>query len=571
MQAYAPPAPMAYAPAPPSAPPQMGPVDSSPEGSWFELSMDQIQDLAKQLTVQGQEKKPSDLASFKEGPNYFRVLPPWSAEAARRGEFARYFVAHPGFNDNKGLYSPCYERSFPNQGFVCPVCQVVQYYERYMGEQIKGLLARPYRYCNAVLYKFDQQNTASPLTMLRIKPWVLRLPISVYNGLISMMSMPYIGNITDPYRGWVIMVNRPHDFKGKSSYSWSQVLQGPISDPETMSSVLHGMWDLDRFSMLGVPSVEKLEKQYAIAEAILKTCVTMTGVTPDQLRMAPLQVVVPPIVQQQQSTRPTSGFVGAAVPAAAPQAPTQPVTSPVVAAAPVAAPYRSATPVYLPGPAVGYAQPPSPPQPTPGAAPLNPPMMPAGSYIPGAPSAPAPAPSPFVPGYASPVTGPPPIGMAPPQGWVPAGQAPPPGGRIPVSFPAMSGATVTTLPHPVVESDMGDVEPMLPVPTAAPAPVPQPPQPPAAPVATGSSPVVCPKCGGTFQGQRGFRIHLSHSPACCEALGVSVQPAAQPAAPVAPAPAPAPAPMPSPVPMMAPPSFPGGATGPFPIGPVGRT
>jgi len=544
-----------------------------------DVDMESIRKQAEEIsTMNAARKKDTDFYSFKTGDNWFRVLPPWSDAAAQRGAWSKFHCSHHQLLGNQ--HSSCWEKSYPNYGFTCPICQVIDVYSQYMGGSLDNMTPRSYQYVNSVIY--DTQDMGRTMLYRRLKPYVLRLPVSVFSGLVQLMSMPYVGSILNLQTGWIMLVKKPVSFQGKNSYTWQQTMQGPLAgDPNTMQQILSGMHDLDSFANFGIPTVEKLQNQMKIAETLAQQCLQMTGYHPEQLGLN-LQLTVPDIVGQTHgAAAPAMGQMGMPGQQFGPQAGQQFAPQP-------------------PAPAVGVMGPPNQFQNTaPGVG--GPSSMPmpamAGQPATGVPQS-APQPAPVGSSVAAPA-GVGPMGMMPPVGGAPAAVAPAPTPAPMLAQPQQNMWAPPAVPGaPVGAPAMGPGvvppgAPMMapgPMPAGAPAPMPMPapapqagalPQPPAmpgqggpqspfppapAPQQVATSPtdgagepakkgkskgkakadkVLCPACGNEYSGQRGLTTHLNKS-AKCKAVATPATPAAVPAAVPAPAPAPAPAGMAAP-------------------------
>jgi hypothetical protein len=387
---------------------------------------------------------------------------------------------------------------------------------------------------------------------------------------MQMMQHPYIGNITSVDTGWIIRVDKPETFAGKNSYTWGHVMQGPVAaDDATKNQILADIHDLDSFADFGVPTREKLERQFQLAQAVMENCHRATGYAPEQVNCN-LQLVIPPIVEQvhgQAAAASVPGMAGSAppqmtAPAGMPSAGVAPAPQPAgVPAAPASAPAPAVMPTApAPAPQLLTTPPPGaegPPGQFPGMgaamppqAPVAPPsaMPPAPAAMPAAPAATPPAPAPMpaaVPGASPqaqvPLPGAGPVAMPQAPGPAPMPPAPAPMPPAPAAMP----------PAP------GNQQPPFP-----PAPAPQP----EAPTADGAGEtkaekpkagkVRCPGCGKDYSGKRGLSMHLRKSEACRAAADqppVSVEEAMQTQQSAEAAP-----------PGMAPPNWTGEQPGPFP-------
>jgi len=553
-----------------------------------DVDMESIRKQAEEISaMNAARKKDTDFYSFKTGDNWFRVLPPWSDAAAQRGAWSKFHCSHHQLLGNQ--HSSCWEKSYPNYGFTCPICQVIDVYSQYMGGSLDNMTPRSYQYVNSVIY--DTQDMGRTMLYRRLKPYVLRLPVSVFSGLVQLMSMPYVGSILNLQTGWIMLVKKPVSFQGKNSYTWQQTMQGPLAgDPNTMQQILSGMHDLDSFANFGIPTVEKLQNQMKIAETLAQQCLQMTGYHPEQLGLN-LQLTVPNIVGQTHgAAAPAMGQMGMPGQQFGPQAGQQFAPQPPAPAmgppnqfqntAPgVGGPSSMPMPAMAGQPATGVPQ--SAPQPAPvgssvaapaGVGPMG--MMPP---VGGAPAAMAPAPTPA------------PMAAQPQQNMWAAPGAP---AGAPVMGPGVPPGAPMMAPGPMPAGVPVQMPMPAPVPMPMPAPAPQAgalPQPPAmpgqggpqspfppapAPQQAATSPtdgagepakkgkskgeakakadkVPCPACGNEYSGQRGLATHLNKS-AKCKAVAES-QPSATPATPAAaPAAVPAPAPAPAPAGMAAP-------------------
>ena len=567
-----PPVPGTPAPAPAAAavPPVAGaaplPPGQAPGQKIFELDMNVIQTKVDQLIADhASKKRESDFFSFKKGENWIRILPPWSQEAAAKGSFAKFHMTH--FNLLEKQSCSCWESSLPNMGFVCPICHLRATYGRYMGQEMDNVEPRGYHYANAVIY--DTPDMGRSFLYKRLKPFVLRLPSTVWGGLMQMMQHPYIGNITSVDNGWIIRVDKPESFQGKNSYTWGHVMQGPLApDEATKGQILADIHDLDRFADFGVPTREKLERQFQLAQAVMENCHRATGYAPEQVQCN-LQLVIPPIVEQthgQAAAASVPGMAGSVAPQMA-----APAVAPVAGAVPAPQPAGLPTaPAPAPAPQLLTAAPPgvtTPPGQFPGMA-ATPAAPPAPTPMATVPTAMPPAPAPAVPTMVQPHPGNVPVPT------MPAAPAAPP---VPAPMPAAGAAPMPQAPMP--QAPMPQAPGPAPMPPA-PAPMPpapgaqQPPFPPApapqpqevAPPTSGAGEtpaekpkagkVRCPGCGKDYSGKRGLTMHLKKSEACRAAADkppVSVQEAVQTQA--------AGGEMP---PGMAPPNWTGTQPGPFP-------
>lgn len=450
----------------------------------FDLDMDEIKRQAAEIKKTMATRRPSDFFSFKAGLNHIRILPPWSEER----KWTKYAATH--FQLAGDVTTTCYEGTYPGMGFQCPVCQVIAAFENVLPDNTERWKASGYRYANGLVCDWD--GATSSFTYQRLKPFVIRIPATVYAKLLQLMALPYIGSIVDVDRGWVVNVTRPESFKGKATYEVQQAQQGPLaSDAVTATQILNQMHNLDRFGTFGIPTVDRLKQQTQIAEAVLTSCLAITGWQRNQVPGLPAQLEypVPPVVYE------THGVTGGQ---SVPQAP------PPVAAAPVVVPVAStvaavpSTSAVVPVATVATVGPPiAAPVPAPTAASPMPGMQPP----PGAPAPPAFAPSEIgtFPGM------PPPTAMAPVAQATPP-MAPPPAAQPPVAPPQAAPVAAA----PVIQ-----------------------------PVTAEAQEVVCPKCGRTFGTIRGLKLHMSKSPECAgTAPTVGAAPSAQP--PPAPSPVAAP-------------------------------
>ena len=462
---------------PPVATPQAPAVAATAAPSMaFDLDMNAIRQQAEELNAMSQNRRrESDFAAFGKGVNFIRCLPPWSAEVAAKGQFTRFHQTH--FNILEKESCSCWESSLPNMGFRCPICHIRNTFGRYMGDMISNTAPRPYHYANAVVYT-SPDNGASFLYK-RLKPFVLRLPVTVWTGFMQMMQKPYIGNITGVDNGWIIAVNKPESFRGKSGYTWQQVVQGPLApDENTKNAILNDMHDLDKFGDFGVPTVEKLQRQFQLAESMLQWACQILQVT-DPASQIPgfgkLELIVPDVVYQVHGQPQTVvGMPGSAAPMAAP-----------AAAAPMAAPAAAPAPAALSGPA------------------------PAGTGM--FPSMPVGGPA-----------APPAIGAAPMA--APPAAAPAP---APLPAPGVQGGGVSPLPFPPAPAPQQEASP----PSEGVGE-------PKTETTQKNGKVKCPGCGKDYSGQRGLKVHLNKSEACKKA---AEGPPAAMSEVAAPSPSPAPA------------------------------
>jgi len=533
----------------------------------FELDMEHIRRQAQELAANPPyQQKESDFYSFQKGLNYIRVLPAWSQAVASQGHFTKYHVTHFQLGaDGKGS-APCWEASLPNMGFKCPICHIRNTFGRYMGEAIKNSEGRGYHYCNAVIY--DSPDGGGTFSFKRLKPYVLRLPVTVWMGLYQMMNTPYIGNITSIDSGWIIAVNKPESFKGKSGYSWQHVVQGPLADEQSKAAIIADIHNLDTFADFGIPTVEKLQRLWETAKGMLQWACAMTQVADPASQIPGFgslgEPVIPDIVYQTHGKQTMVPGMAGSTPPQLPQAAVPQAVVPQVAVpqaftqAPTAAPAPQAftqAPTAAPAPQA-FTQAPT-------AAPGVPSGVPA-APMGGAPGMPpgGPAPMPALPAGPMPQIG---VPQAPPPG-VPPAAAPAP--QVPQGMPvpqAPQVGPVGTPPAPAPNPQAGGQFPY---------PFPQAPDPQheaACPTGEGSGEaqkeeatadgkVKCPGCGKAY---KRLKAHLAKSPECQKAAQEapvpveSVAPAAQPEPQVQPAPVAPPAPV-----GMAAPNW--DQTGPFP-------
>jgi hypothetical protein len=604
----------------PPQPPGMPAAPAAPGGvaplQVYDLDMNAIRQHAEEINAMStSHRRESDFASFKKGLNFVRFLPPWSPEIAAKGQFTKFHLTHFNVIPNAKQRCSCWEASLPNMGFRCPICHIRNTFGRYMGDMVKDSEPRGYHYANAVVYTSPDNGVS--FMYKRLKPYVFRIPVTVWTGLMQMMQRPYIGNITSVDNGWIIGVKMPESFSGKNTYEWGQVVQGPLAgDENTKSAILADLHNLDTFGDFGIPTVEKLQRQFQLAESFLEWACQVLQVT-DPTSQIPgfgqLELVVPPIVEKVHGTQSTVvGMPGSAPPV--------PGAAPVGTAAPVAAVPQPATPAAVAPPAVPVA---APTAALPAAAPAAPAATPAPSALltapapnagptagafPGMPAAPA-APrmpmAPAVPAAAAPgmpmapavPSAPPAAAPLPPAPLSPATPpmpptpaAPPVPGSVPMAG-AAPAAVPASPPTPAAPPSVGPAPaPVLAPGGQAPFPFPQAPAP--QPQGEATSPiegagaekakkakskkkkdgakvadgkVKCPGCGKPYSGSRGLKVHMNKSPACQKAAAeapptmeqVAPQATPQPAAPTPAVATAAPA-------GMGPPAWPEGQTGPLP-------
>ena len=501
------------------------PVAAAPLPGGFTLDLEEIKRQAAEVAQQMRSNKPSDFFTFQEGENYVRLLGPWSQAAADRKEWTKYRATHYQLVGNQR--ASCYEISHPGLGFVCPVCQVIKAFQPYMTDTLDRMVASPARHANGIVYDADE---ARNLTYRRLKPFVIKLPLSVYTQLMQLMCIPGVGAIFDVNTGWIVRVIRPATFQGKNQYSSDRWIQGPLGTPETTSQILGQMHDLDRFADFGIPTVEKLQIQLQLAQALMQSCCAAIAKRPEELGIQPPQLVVPPAVYEAH------GGPGAAVASPGfPAAPPAPVAPPAVPAQPAIAPMPPlappvAAPAVVPPVAAAAAAPTTPPLTTPAFPPapaagamgglpgMVPPMPPALSAARPAAVPTAAPPPPGAPAAAAPPLAPPPV-IQP----------------APVVPPAPAAPSLPTIPPPPAGTT---------APPAGPAPVALPPPPTTAASVPAAAPVTeadgsavnCPVCGKACKGTRGLKMHLARSPQCSASVPATT---AQPEAPaVAEAPVP---------------------------------
>jgi len=543
----------------PAAPGETQQSKTTVQWSGAGINMDDLAAMADAVTqgvgefqMKGFE---SDFLKIVKGDHIIRICPPYNGR-----DWSKFGATHYNIGGQHKGFSPCYEKTYVDAGFKCPICTVVNWLMNYTTD-VKDMQAASHRYVNAIAYEAFDQATASYIPK-RIKPFIVRLAIkSAFSQLIQFMMLQRASgvDITDPRTGWFLNLNRPESFQGKSTYTLSPLMQGPAfgnaqaPDEASIQQAMSQLNDIDRI-VCAVPTVEKLQKQLELAQSSLKTYMAMMG-TPENYAPS-LELVVPPIVHQVHGGAGAAVTVPAGVPAAAPVTPPPqanamaPVTAP-----PTAAPVATAPVLPPPAPVA-----PTPPVAPPVAASVAPPAVaaaypapvaaPALPAAPAAPTGPATPPVPQAATVALPgadAVAPPPPPPAPGADAV----APPPA----AGAPPVASAAATVFPGGASIAPPGAVVP------AGSAPGPKAPESsesaPAAPAASAEGRVVCRLCGKDYKNERGLKTHHNKMHE-----GVAFEGPAAPAAPQAPeVPAvsadPAPAPAPSPMP--------GGGEQPYPM------
>lgn len=189
-----------------------------------------------------------DFAVLKDGDNFVRVLPPWSAAGKIGIKVAKHYDMPP---DSKILYcAVTWADKFQN----CPICDTVNKFAEDM--DTSPWWADTKYYVNALIYDANEN-------LLFPKPKILRLPWIVYSWINQQISNPRIGNITNPVSGYDIQINKSG--KGRNTKYVPQLLPNkkPIADSdEKMVALLKGLFNLD--SIFKTPEgMEGLWKQYS--------------------------------------------------------------------------------------------------------------------------------------------------------------------------------------------------------------------------------------------------------------------------------------------------------------------
>jgi len=148
--------------------------------------------------------------NFDEGAHKIRVLPPWRKGVKIPGISVYRHWKIPNPDDQSKVTSlVCLEKTYPNSGVSCPICDAISDIEDKAGIEVKRERASLKVYTNIVARsKRDEQNRKFVFDDEPTKVWVCPMPTSVFNRVMKYYRDPDVGDVTDIDEGYDLTVER---------------------------------------------------------------------------------------------------------------------------------------------------------------------------------------------------------------------------------------------------------------------------------------------------------------------------------------------------------------------------
>ena len=170
------------------------------------INIDQIKEQAKKIEADDKEKGgnfSSDIVSkpFVDGANYLWLCPPRVGSPA----WFVYRGTHWNLRQPDGSSAVCDCATNTTSHGRCPVCDVLTMASAFM--DVGRISESGSYYINVV--KLVLSEADGLLYPERQRPYIYRISQSVYKGLIKLMAQPKVGDITDPFNGFILKVTKP--------------------------------------------------------------------------------------------------------------------------------------------------------------------------------------------------------------------------------------------------------------------------------------------------------------------------------------------------------------------------
>jgi len=248
---------------------------------YFPLNMPKVQERSR-AADEGSSFDDDIWLNWKVGQNVFRILPSWSKAMADEGLFAKVVWRHYALpsSDGKQANHVCVEQNHPKLGIVCPICQVIRDLES-KGHDLGNYRCRFKAFVNAV-----DRDEAAKMSVPKVR--IVSLTPGVYHWVLRTIADPYIGDITDPYKGVYISVTKSGT--GIDTEYSPNVLPGRepvVGSPEAVENILGSLHNLD--DIFKVPNEEIMKIIQASADALRRKYAISDKEQPNPVVPPPMQ------------------------------------------------------------------------------------------------------------------------------------------------------------------------------------------------------------------------------------------------------------------------------------------
>jgi len=205
--------------------------------------------------------------THKFGEYKLRVLPPWD-EKGLIGLVVGKHYSIPSEESGNVEKHTCIERTHPDMGADCPICEVLRNF-RDAGMDVGKYEVRNKAYMNAILLDAPKEFWESDDDLSPGDVVIFNHPTTTYDWVYQQIADPDVGDITDPENGFNIKITRKN-VNGNTRYDRKIVPKATsIADSEEeLAKILDEMADLS--SIWSKPDDQQFEKIKAGANRLEK-------------------------------------------------------------------------------------------------------------------------------------------------------------------------------------------------------------------------------------------------------------------------------------------------------------
>jgi len=194
-----------------------------------------------------------------------RLLPPWSDAGELAKEISTHFKLPPGNSTVVDLAA-----THPRLGLDNPIGEVLEDFKDDV--DVSRLWSKATPKINVYIPDSDINQDNEELSQEALgKVKILSPSTGVYNQIVSMISSPRIGDITDPDEGFNLTIEKTTGASWQDTRYKVQLCPRPCAiheDPDEQERILEKTWDLDK--MFPAPDDAKIAEIHLVAAALRK-------------------------------------------------------------------------------------------------------------------------------------------------------------------------------------------------------------------------------------------------------------------------------------------------------------